>query len=917
MKSKFLLFSLFLVCILQTTAKAKENEPNNNWNQANTLALNGSNNGDLNPAGDIDWWKVTTTGDGAINLSLTSTDGRNIFFDLYDTLGTIALHTGTYTAGSTNYTVDGLAQGTYYIKIYCYYGTDTGRYSISNTFTPASVANDVEPNNSRAQAKVLPLNTSRTGHIDYYYNNHRDSTDWYKITTNADGRIRLTMSSANGQNVWAYLYDNDGTTVLGSSYTSGTAVVVNVDGLAAGTYYIRVNTYYTTEYAPYTLSDSLFVPTIPNDPEPDSTRAQALTLSLNGSAKGHIDYYYNHHRDSTDWYKVTTNADGRLRLTMASANGQNVWAYLFDNNGTTLLASGYTSGTAVVVNTDGLAAGTYYIRVNTYYTTEFAPYTLSDSLFVPTVANDTEPDSTRAQALTLPLNGSAQGHIDYYYNNHKDSVDWYKLTTNADGRIRLTMASANGQNVWAYLFDNNGTTVIASGYTSGNAVVVNADGLAAGTYYIRINTYYTSEFAPYTLSDSLFTYNANDVEPNKYAKQARTLNTNLVNNGHVDFYYNNVRDTVDWFKINYTGNSDMSVALSVIPNQTGAAQPTWMQIYKDTASTPIYNSYTSGTETANFTGLTEGYYYVKIFEYYNGTFTAYTVTPTFTQVDKAKIVTTSYDTAGDCTNNTITYKLSKSHAPYSVQLFRFGVAYSSPVNVNATKITFDSLPDGVYNATILGDGATGTAKGKSDTITIMPAPPSTSTTTIKSTQATLNWTVVSCADYDSIQYRVHTTTKWSVVKVPNTGSFILKGLTPSTSYDWQVAAIDSSNKKEAISAFTPITTFTTTATGFDIASGNESDMNAGNSKLNNTLMVSPNPASSYFTIHYNTAVKDKLIATLYDENAKPVWTSGALNADALNGKQVMVNQFGSGLYYLRITNSQGTDVQTTKVSITR
>src|SRR5215469_6890616 len=122
-------------------------------------------------------------------------------------------------------------------------------------------------------------------------------------------------------------------------------------------------------------------------------------------------------------------------------------------------------------------------------------------------------------------------------------------------------------------------------------------------------------------------------------------------------------------------------------------------------------------------------------------------------------------------------KLSKSHAPYSVQLFRFGVAYNNPVNVNATKITFDSLPDGIYNATAYGDGATGTAKGKSDTITIMPAPPATSTTAIHSTQATLNWTVVTCADYDSIQYRVHGTTSWSGKSPANTGTFILNGLT--------------------------------------------------------------------------------------------------------------------------------------------
>ena len=61
------------------------------------------------------------------------------------------------------------------------------------------------------------------------------------------------------------------------------------------------------------------------------------------------------------------------------------------------------------VNKDGLAAGTYYIRVNTYYSSEWAPYTLADSLFVPTQANDVEPNGTAAQSLTLPLNGLLPG----------------------------------------------------------------------------------------------------------------------------------------------------------------------------------------------------------------------------------------------------------------------------------------------------------------------------------------------------------------------------------------------------------------------------------------------------------------------------------------------------------------------------
>ncbi len=774
----------------------------------------------------------------------------------------------------------------------------------------AAKANETEPNNTRAQANTLALNSTNSGKI-----NPAGEQDWWKVTTNGDGKLDVTLTPLSGRYTYVYLYDNDGVTQLAGNYSNG-AFTISADGLAVGTYYMKVICYYSTDTSSYIISNQLTKPTQANDTEPDSTKALALTLPLDGSVTGHVGYEYNNHRDTTDWYKLTTNADGLIRLTLTPANGQYTFVTLYDHDGTTVLNSNY-SNSVFSISTDGLAAGTYYARVYCYYTNGFAPYALADSLFIPALANDAEPDSTKALALTLPLDGLVTGHVGYEYNNHRDTTDWYKLTTNKDGLIRLTLTPANGQYTFVTLYDHDGTTVLKSDYSNG-VFSISTDGLTAGTYYARVYCYYSNGFAPYTLADSLFTYtNANDVESNNQPYLAKTLPANTVTPGHVGFYYNNQRDTSDWWKINYTGSGALSVALNMEPTKLYGYQYTYLQIWKDTLANPIYSDYSQTSLTANLTSLTQGYYYVRVIEYYNSQFESYTLTPTFTQVNKAKIIVTSYDTAGSCTNNKISYKLSKSHAPYTVQLSRFGVKYSSAVAQTST-ITFDSLPDGRYNATVFGDGATGNAFGKSDTITIMPASPATSTTTIKSTQAKLNWTIVVCADYDSIQYRVHGTTSWSHVNTGNTGAFILKGLIPSTTYDWQVAAIDSSNKIEAISAFTPVTTFTTTATGFDIAStSDESDLSAGNSKLNNPLMISPNPASSYFTIHYSTTTKDKLIATLYDENAKPVWTSGSLNADALNGKQVMVNQFGSGLYYLKIINSQGGEMQTTKVSIMR
>ena len=351
------LLLILISCMLFSATYATETESNNTKATANTLALNGSNTGAINISGDEDWWSITTTGDGKLDVTIAISNSLNMYCQIYDNDGTTLL-TEDYTASNTTISWDGLASGTYYLKLFPYYNGDMPSYTISNTFNIAAQNNDAEPNGSKAQAITLALNNNVSGHVNYYYNNQKDTSDWYKLVTNGDGRIRLNITSANGQNVWAYLFDNDGVTQLASGYTNGSAVVVNKDGLASGTYYVRVNTYYTTEFAPYVLEDSLFVPSLTNDNEPNNSTAQANTLALNSSKTGHVNYYYDNKKDTADWYKLVTNSDGNIRLKITSGNGQYVWAYLFDNDGVTQLASGYTNGSTIVVNKDGLGAGT-------------------------------------------------------------------------------------------------------------------------------------------------------------------------------------------------------------------------------------------------------------------------------------------------------------------------------------------------------------------------------------------------------------------------------------------------------------------------------------------------------------------------------------------------------------------------------
>jgi len=359
---------------------------------------------------------------------------------------------------------------------------------------------------------------------------------------------------------------------------------------------------------------------------PITKKTEAVTFSQNSTKTGHIGYYANNKRDTSDWYKITTTADGLLNLKLTPANGSFTYINLYDNNGTTLLKSAY-SNASFTLSMDGLAAGTYYVKINCYYNNQFSPYTLINNLVLPAESNDAEPNNTRAQAITLAINSKKTGHTGYYYNNKRDSSDWYKITTTTDGLLKLKLTPANGSFVWVYLYDNNGTTLLNSSY-SNTPFSQSTDGLAAGTYYVKVNCYYNNQFTPYTLTDSLAAYSTvSETEQNKRPFQGKTISSSTTATGHVGFYYNKVRDTLDWWKLNYTGSGSLQLGFKLTPKKIDGVIPyVWFYVYKDTLKSPIYATYfNTASNVISLSALSKTTYYIKIIPYYPNDFAAYSI----------------------------------------------------------------------------------------------------------------------------------------------------------------------------------------------------------------------------------------------------------------------------------------------------
>jgi hypothetical protein len=622
------LLILLLGFFLAFYAKA-DTEPGNNAPGTTTdvLTMGGSQSGSVGPADNFDYYQLTAGADGDITISLTNNNNEYTYIYLYDSDGATQLGTtsGTALAG-ISFTANGLAAGNYYVAVYNTSGTN---YTVSASLATVPVTNDVEPNNSVAQATAIPINTNVTGHIGYRANGTLyDQYDYYTIVTTADGDITVSLTNTNNQYTYIYLYDNDGVTQLGSaSNNAGSGISFTTSGLAAGTYYVIV--YGSSAYTGYTLN-AAFTPTpLTNDPEPNNTVAQFTPLPVNTNVTGHIGHRGNGTvYDTDDYYKVITSADGDITVSLTNTNNQYTYIYLYDIDGTTQLgAASNNAGSGISFTSTGLAAGTYYVRV--YGSSAYTGYTLNATLTPDPVVNDPVNNSYFANAPSFAQNDSITGHIGFRNNGGgNDDNDFFSFYSNGDYDITVTLKNDNNHYTYIYLYDTDTATVLgsASNNAGGAGISFTATGLAAGTYYIRV--YGGNAYTGYTLINS-YTPNPvpDDTEPNNSIATATPVSFNSVNTGHIAYRNpGGSYDNYDYYV--FTTPVDGNVTLSLTNNNNAY---TYLYLYDSDGVTQLNatsNNAQGGISiTAN--GLAAGTYYAIIYAG-GGSYSGYTLTRSLT-----------------------------------------------------------------------------------------------------------------------------------------------------------------------------------------------------------------------------------------------------------------------------------------------
>ena len=364
-------------------------------------------------AGNKDWFKFTTNAKGGINdqvsIAFASKKDGDLDLELLDATGkTVSISEGI--ENSEAISLSGLAAGEYYAKVYGY-GASSNQYTLNVTAPvedkkPTSVKPDqsstktYEQNESFAKAKDVPTTTiiRQLGSTPTYgiqglkitpEADAVDSTlpkpavdqDWFKFTLPEQGQVgnqvAIAFNNAGGD-LDLQLYNAQGN-ILRESAGSGNQEVIDLNGLSAGDYLVKVFGYKDALNPVYDLEITAPIPkvstqntpikTIEADQYEENETFETAKDFLNRKQVGILEQNFAvsgltlHKTDDQDFFKFKAAKTETLNLAVDfNQDLGDVDLEIYDET-KTLVAASKTSNTQEQVSFKAEKDKNYYVKV--------------------------------------------------------------------------------------------------------------------------------------------------------------------------------------------------------------------------------------------------------------------------------------------------------------------------------------------------------------------------------------------------------------------------------------------------------------------------------------------------------------------------------------------------------------------------
>ncbi len=508
-----------------------EEEPNDFYEQAQVISINGNLFGDVGYGGDeIDWFVITMPANGKFQFTITNlnspgtSNGNLGYVKLYnESLDELTFITPSYPyyigpgVYITSSTVVVSNNATYYIKIVPQID-HSAPYKLGNTLIVEETDDWGEPNDTQYEATTITETGSTTALIGY----GEDDEDWYSITMSNNGYFHFEVTNMNSSGV---LYGNLGyiklyneslyeLTSIGNLGAGGNSTSSTVVVSGEATYFIKILPENINNAAPYELETVFVALEIEDFGEDNNMQYEATAISELGSITALTGY----DDDNEDWYSITMSVNGYFYFTVSNLhsisvpNGdlgnvilydesQNVLTTISQNN----LEDGESATSSTVVVSD---EATYFIKIVPKSNIHAAPYELETIFSELEYIEYGEPNNVSLQAETIDPNDNITALIGF----GDDDQDWYSFDIPADGQFQFRVTNLNPSNVQqgtiyrVYLYNNpdsNPLTYISnlSPGNSANSIVVSLTG--GETYYIKVESS-SNHAAPYKL-ETFFT----------------------------------------------------------------------------------------------------------------------------------------------------------------------------------------------------------------------------------------------------------------------------------------------------------------------------------------------------------------------------------------------------------------------------
>lgn len=343
-----------------------------------------------------------------------------------------------------------------------------------------------------------------------------DRDDYYRFTLASTSNFNLSLNGLSDSAYAELIFDSNGNNVYddgerlysgyGSSYSSGE---IN-ETLGAGTYFIRVYTYYDSDNTNYTLGVSATATTPPTTPrDPGNTLGTAFNIGPVSGNRSVREFVGSADRD--DYYRFTLASTSNLNLSLNSLSDYAELEIIFDSNGNgqvdynETLGNGYGDSNDNASISSPLGAGTYFIRVNAYYGSTNTNYTLEVSATATLGTTPTDPGSTLGTAFNIGIVSGSRTSVREFVGS-VDHDDYYRFTLASTRSLNLSLSGLSDSAYAELIFDSNGNGVYdydeslySTSGSSSNSGTINRT-LGAGNYFIRV---YTSEYSSYNTNYTL------------------------------------------------------------------------------------------------------------------------------------------------------------------------------------------------------------------------------------------------------------------------------------------------------------------------------------------------------------------------------------------------------------------------------